>query len=62
MAENMDRRLKMAAEGKTGKAGRTGGQNGQWPAPEALSWYRAQPAEGGPAYALTSSGYVILEV
>lgn len=57
MAENMDRRLKMAAETKTGPAGR---QKGHQPAPEALSWYRAQPSEGGPAYALTTNGYVIL--
>ncbi len=60
MAESMDRRLKMAAETKTGKAGQAGGQNGHRPTPEALSWYRAQPAEVGPAYALTSTGYVIL--
>ncbi len=60
MAENMDRRLKMAAENKTGKDGRPGGQNGQRPATGALSWYRAQPAEAGPTYALTSNGYVIL--
>jgi hypothetical protein len=60
MAENMDRRLQMAAEMKRGRAGRAGGQNGNQPAPEALAWYRAQPAEGGPAYALTSTGYVIL--
>jgi hypothetical protein len=57
MAENMDRRLKMAAETKRGRAGR---QNGHQPASEALSWYRAQPAEGGPTYALTGNGYVIL--
>jgi len=60
MAENMDRRLKMAAETKTGRAGRAGRQNGHQPEPEALAWYRAQPAEGGLAYALTSNGYVIL--
>jgi len=60
MAENMDRRIEMAAGGKMGKAVGTGKQVGHQPGPEALSWYRAQPAEGGPAYALTSNGYVIL--
>ena len=57
MAENMDRRLRVAAETKKGRAGR---RNGHQPGPGALSWYRAQPAESGPAYALTSNGYVIL--
>jgi len=56
----INKNLKTQGGGKMGISGRTKEGNGRRTSAAPLSWYAAQPAEGGPAYALTSSGYVIL--
>ncbi len=60
MAENHKRVTEMTVQDKADRPGRAAGQNGQEASAGPLSWYAAQPAERGPAYALTSNGYVIL--
>jgi len=59
MADNK-KNLKIQGSGKTGMSGGVEGGNGVKASATPLSWYAAQPAEGGLAYALTSNGYVIL--
>ncbi len=59
MADNK-KNLKTQGSGKMDISGRVEGGNGVKASAAPLSWYAAQPAERGLAYALTNTGYVIL--
>ncbi|MFU8796873.1 MAG: hypothetical protein ACNA7X_06275 [Dehalococcoidia bacterium] len=57
---DMKKNLKTRGRDTTGVSGRVDRGNGHDTAQPNLPWYAAQPARTGVAYALTSTGYVIL--